>query len=144
MSSGFFGRGGAAVPATPRTQKKAFKQAAWAKCFSIISPMLCHADSRLEQKSCCAFMPRERRVQREGEKNEAWWWRIRGRDGEESRAVLWCWHSVRCFQPRLIWSREMKKWTELIYSNQNWKEKQKRQVKCWARYFKKKLPCLSF
>lgn len=36
---------------------------AWAKCFSIISPMLCHADSRLEQNGCCACVLREKGVQ---------------------------------------------------------------------------------
>lgn len=33
------------------------------ECFSIISLMLCHADSRLEQTGRCAFILREKGVQ---------------------------------------------------------------------------------
>lgn len=71
-------------------KKRLSNTGAWAKCFSIISPMRCHADSRLEQNGCCACVLREKEW-------EARWWRRGGRErgrDKGSKASLWCWHSV--------------------------------------------------
>lgn len=51
------------------SSKRLSNAGAWAKCFSIISPMLCHADSRLEQNGCFALIPREKSARER--KNEA-------------------------------------------------------------------------
>ena len=58
----FFGK---TVPST----QKAFQiqEPVRPKCFSIISPLLCHADSRLEQNGRCACVLREKGA-REGER----------------------------------------------------------------------------
>ena len=45
-------------------KKRLSNTGAWPKCFSIISPMRCHADSRLEQNGCCACVLRERERER--------------------------------------------------------------------------------
>lgn len=119
--------------------KRLSNTGAWAKCFSVISPMLCHADSRLEQNGCFALILRENRVQERERTRPGGGQREREREAwaKESLAVMLALSQVLLTRSHL--KQEMKKWIELIYNNQNWKRlKQKKRREKPARYCKGK------
>lgn len=92
---------------------------AWAKCFSIISPMFCHVDSRLEQNGRLCSESKGSATER---KNDAW--RRRKREGgwgvrERKRCCDAGTQSGASSSPPSNTGR--KTWTELVYNNQNWK-----------------------
>lgn len=98
--------------------------------------MLCHADSRLEQNGRCAFILREKGV-RTGE-------RMRPGDGDggkgegrTGKVKPCCEAGTRSGASNSLPSKaggDEKKWTELIYNNQNWtRVKTKRHIKYLAR-----------
>lgn len=90
-----------------------------AKCFSIISPMFCHVDSRLEQNGCSCSESKGSATQR---KNDAWRWRKREGGwgvGERKHCCDAGTQSGASSSPPSNTGR--KTWTELVYNNQNWK-----------------------